>query len=370
MWSHLGILLKVVAPTGNKPKGRYIFEPIVGNRGHWELGVGVSTHMTLWSNIHDEYSRLCLFFEGNVVHMFANDQIRSFDFKDNGFLSRYLLLKRFESTQLNAGGDSLFTQDYIQNRISRENGLSTTRESGFLTNAINFATRNAEVSIAGKGEAVAMLSYITNGFGWDVGYNIYGRSEEKVCIKTSCPCGIDTEFLGFKGTEGVGYFDYDVNNGTVSGVESSRFLNSTQSQSTIFSPTTTETVDNPQDIRSSSSLGTTYNSSNPAGQSINNLAQSVIVARRSLPPSVISCTDLDPHSAVNPRQLTHKLFFTLNYRWLDTIYCPSVGLGGEVEFCKSFKPCRTSRSEFKKAYCSFKEGLNQYGVWIKTSMVF
>ena len=37
-WSHFGFFGVVVVPTGNRPKAKYIFEPLVGNGRHWEVG--------------------------------------------------------------------------------------------------------------------------------------------------------------------------------------------------------------------------------------------------------------------------------------------------------------------------------------------
>lgn len=41
---HFGLYLYTAAPTGNRPEGEFLFEPIVGNAHHWELGVGLSCH--------------------------------------------------------------------------------------------------------------------------------------------------------------------------------------------------------------------------------------------------------------------------------------------------------------------------------------
>ena len=39
---HLGLEFRGCIPTGNRPHGQYIFEPIVGNGHHGELGIGVT----------------------------------------------------------------------------------------------------------------------------------------------------------------------------------------------------------------------------------------------------------------------------------------------------------------------------------------
>ena len=35
---HAGFNVRIAAPTGNRPTGQFVFEPIVGNGHHWELG--------------------------------------------------------------------------------------------------------------------------------------------------------------------------------------------------------------------------------------------------------------------------------------------------------------------------------------------
>ncbi|MBA3955028.1 hypothetical protein H0X48_06955, partial [Candidatus Dependentiae bacterium] len=94
-YSHLGLYGQLVLPTGNKPNARHIFEPIVGNGGHFEAGAGLSGHLVVWEgNCCDTLS---VYVEGNVTHLFKNRQQRSFDLCKNGPLSRYLLLKELNS---------------------------------------------------------------------------------------------------------------------------------------------------------------------------------------------------------------------------------------------------------------------------------
>lgn len=95
---HFGVLVRALAPTGNKPCGLYTFEPIAGNGGSWELGGGISSHIMLWN---DEYSdaTLQLYVDANVTHLFNAHQCRVFDLcgKPN---SRYMLASKL-TTQTN-----------------------------------------------------------------------------------------------------------------------------------------------------------------------------------------------------------------------------------------------------------------------------
>ena len=93
--SHIGGFFQFVAPTGNKANPTYIFSPVIGNGKHYEFGAGITAHSILWYGCADQ--SIGVYFEGNVTHLFKNTQKRSFDFKNNGPLSRYLLLKEIDT---------------------------------------------------------------------------------------------------------------------------------------------------------------------------------------------------------------------------------------------------------------------------------
>ena len=175
---HFGVYGQVVAPTGNKFKAHTIFEPLIGNAHHWELGIGLSGHMVLWERDADQ--SLAVYVEGNMTHLFKNRQMRSFDFCHNGLLSRYMLLK-----ELNHVGDSF---EY----------------SGRLINAINFATRPVDVSVPLKGDISGKLSYRSPCFIVDLGYNFYGIMEERIEFSK---CN-EEKLYGIKGNEGVCALEY------------------------------------------------------------------------------------------------------------------------------------------------------------------
>src|SRR5690606_15011492 len=57
---HAGFNGQVAFPTGLRPKGEFLFEPIVGNGHFWELGFGLSAHYTFWKN-RDETKKWLLY---------------------------------------------------------------------------------------------------------------------------------------------------------------------------------------------------------------------------------------------------------------------------------------------------------------------
>ncbi|MGB8467485.1 MAG: hypothetical protein WCE21_00620, partial [Candidatus Babeliales bacterium] len=150
---HFGINFQVVAPTGNVPEGRYVFEPIVGNGHHVAVGGGFSGRWELWNNGCDQ--SFSAWIEGAAYHLFNTKQKRTFDLKANGPLSRYLLLKKFD-----ANGEYANEIVFGPNVLTRE--LKT----------------NNDV----QGEGILIFDYQHGGFTFDVGYTIWGRSKDNITI--------------------------------------------------------------------------------------------------------------------------------------------------------------------------------------------
>lgn len=313
--AHAGPYIITVIPTSNKPSGSIVLEPILGNGHLWELGAGASAHYTF-------FQRGChnagIYFEGHITHQFKDFQVRSFDLKNHGPLSRYLLLKEFDTNN-----------QYNNN----------------LVNTIDFATRAARVGGSLKVDASVKLAYHHGEWGCDIGYNIYLRSRESLCIEPNLfPSDFNTDRLGIKGTEGVcaRIFNTTTNTLTTDTVP----LNSTQSNATIQRP---GTVDNPQPITGleAGQIAITWDSSLDPTQ----LKQ----AFNSNPPVFITANDLNRRSGAVPPQLTHKVFAHLSYVALNCCWEPQFGFGAEAEF--------DGRSKFLSS-------LNQWGIWFKSTLSF
>lgn len=166
---HLAVKVVVKAPTGNKPEAEFLFEPIVGNGGHWELGGGLSAHYVLWEE--DENCNLTFHLDGYATHLFATScETRLFDLCNNGCFSRYLLLKRFKNNGTALDG---------------------------LERGPNIFAQNLSTKINVQGDVTALFSYKTDCWLIDLGYNFWGRSqEEEDCLFFDIPA--DT--YGIKGT--------------------------------------------------------------------------------------------------------------------------------------------------------------------------
>jgi len=323
-FAHFALYGQAILPTGNRPEAKYIFEPILGTGLHAQLGGGLSTHFSIYNDRYNDGFNFGFWLEGNVTHLFKTHQKRSFDFINNGLLSRYTLLKEYD-----------VNNEYI----------------GRMINAINFATRNAEVSIDYKIDYSGKILLQTCNWMFDFGYNVYFQSAETVCIKTDCPCAIDKRRFGIKGTQGVCCTSYSiVDSSIIAANPTSNLLNATQPNATMFTAIEpmTQSV-NP----ASNSVCLAYN--NPAiTVDTPIVGAQFFVADTTMVPTIISCANLDPESATQQAMLTHKIFTHWSYVYSTSCYAPHFGIGAEVEF---------------DGRC-IHNSLAQWGIWVKGGITF
>jgi len=278
--SHVGINFRASAPTGSRPNGEFFFEPRVGCGKHWQIGVGFTGHTRLWEK--DGEQELSMYVDANFTNMLKARQRRSFDFCKNGFFSRYILLKEFD-----------------------QNGMFAEK----MLPAINVTTLKCNVHMSIQVDMVFMFGYRYNNFTFDIGYNGYVRSREKISLRE----GITPNKYGLKGVQ------FAVN--PITGQP----LNTTESSATIF-----ET----QPIMSDG-----------------------------LFPVFISTSDINVKSAASPLILTQKIFWHLAHSWpecRDHNAEPFIGIGTEIEFeginrRNSYQPANTTMGQ---ASLWFKGGVS------------
>jgi hypothetical protein len=330
-YSHIGLYGQLVLPTGNKPNARYIFEPIVGNGGHFEAGAGISAHLVVWQGGCND--TLAVYLEGNVTHLFENRQQRSFDLCKNGPLSRYLLLK-----ELNSDGK------YAHNLVS----------------GINFTTRTIRSRVSVKGDASVKVAYRADRLLIDVGYNFYGNTQEKVCFIKS-QCNRDAQRLvGIKGTEGVCYREFSTRD---SGASYRSFneliqeptLNATQSRATLRSRGFTNHR-RPAPTLNETDIAVTATSRYTGSIEDEGVEKAYV----SQPPVTLKTRHLDKESGSAPAQATHKLFGYIGYTFekIPSLYCADgfIGIGAEVEF--------------DALGYSERNSINQWSTFIKGGLAF
>lgn len=160
----------LVIPTGNRPEAEFFFEPTLGNRKQWQLGLGLAGDWLLWEK--NDIQEIRLYGDAVISHLFASTQRRSFDFCPNGFGSRFLLMKEFNS---------------IGNYTST------------LVPAINHSTRKCKVRINLDATISFMACYSNPCMHISLGYSGWIRSKEKITLKQPFPENI----FGFKGLQNV-----------------------------------------------------------------------------------------------------------------------------------------------------------------------
>ncbi len=325
-FAHAGFFGVTVIPTGNRPKGRYVFEPLLGDGRHWKLGGGFSGHISLYDDLNFKDFNMGVYVRGRLVKAFSTDQIRSFDFIDNGLLSRYILLKEYHTDN---------------------------NYNGNMVNAINFATRNCEVSVGLVADISTKIFFGARGWDMDIGYNFFYRQEETVCIKTECPCPIDQKLLAIKGLEGVCCTLYAVD-GDIATPEvlGNDFLNADQPNATMFTPELPTSAEPGQGV---TAVCLSWNSKPITEDTpVDQLVQDgfILADTTEGPPPYITCADLDPSSAAQGRMVTHKLFGHLNYTF-DSCHTPFIGIGAEGEF----DACNNN-------------ALQHWGIWLKLGAAF
>ena len=145
---------RITAPTGKKPQGIYILEPINGRGGNWGVGAYLAGTYSVWHNASEE-SSLKLNFMSSGIHLCNADVIRSYDLTENGHGSKYLLVADYKN-------------NVFQNNIQ---------------NLVNLSTLTSQSSFAFEGDAALALTFNCGGFSADLGYNAWGRTGENITIK-------------------------------------------------------------------------------------------------------------------------------------------------------------------------------------------
>ena len=358
---HLGFFGIGVMPTGKKRKNLFILDPLIGNGKHFELGGGITAHTVLWSG---EDSNLALFLFGNVTHMFKSRQCRTFDLKNNGPFSRYMLLKEYDTD------GTMFT--YNNNLIS----------------ANCFTTREVDVSLAAKGDASLMLAYRWCGFGIDIGYNVYGHSQEKIELRcNACPSVIDRRNFAIKGTSPVCCDNY-----SIAIIPDDGLLTPTLFPNGAMFPDDAEVPEDCPPLDETSMVTQQPSNSNQPnatafrpGMMQNGIVQDTdctvclnqgtiteptpvadltqdegFFIDNGLQPRLLSVNDIDIVSGEAHSVITHKLFTFMSYTWMDECgWNPSLGVGFEVEF----------DGNHRRSGCE-GTGLNQWGILIKGWLSF
>jgi hypothetical protein len=373
---HLGAGIYTAAPTGTRPgygcfNGAYLFEPIIGNGKFWELGAQITAHHMWWRSDTDE-SRFGFFAEIDIVHMFNTKQMRCFDLICNGPSSRYMIAQRLTS---NANYSTAL--DGASNA-----GLQFANE---FAPVANLTQRVVNVGIGAQADMSFTFQYQRNNFSWDIGYNFWGRSCEKICIAENCtkPAGIwalkgDNRVYGFVNDLGYPY--------ALDGMGLPVPVAATDSKASIhqgsnlrngvdYTPVTPQAPDNQYAdnpvLATATVTGTLTNGvvtlyidQTETGYYANQLYTS------NNPVLIQECN----FNLTGSRGISNKFFTHLNWGWNDrdeTNWTPYFGFGAEVEFGNVSKNCLPNANNAVSCQtgcdtsCCTSCAITQWGLWLK-----
>lgn len=365
-----GINLRTEAPTGNKPEGEFLFEPIVGNGHHWTLGIGFNAHAILWRSDCDD-SFFGFYLNANITHLFGTCQTRAFDLCLQGANSRYMLAQKLGSnTQELNGGTSLSDSQFIN----------------VFAPVANLTTSKVNVSASAQGDIALKFAYVTDsGFSFDIGYNFWGRTCEDIDIKKDCNAVTLTDWA-LKGDAHV--------YGFLAGTGEPIALAATENFATIYTGTnfaTSSAICLPRTDPAFPTNTQPYlaNINIDNAQLANITPGPIVVNESTVLPLAQTRTSIDP-IVLNVDQInlasthttTQKLFFHVNYTWQDRWECvkPFLGVGGSAEFAAGHSCEDDNCSVGCATGCSFncnnnngsciKCGLSQWSVWMKGGVAY
>jgi len=373
---YCGLNLRAAAPTGNRPKARWLFEPIVGNGHHWELGTGLDSRVCIWRS-EDEDRDVTMYLDATLTHLFKTQQTRTFDLKGKP-LSRYMLAMKFrpDTTNLLVGNDSSTAT------------IPPAQYAQILTPVANLTTGQCYVSASVQGEVIAKIAYSYKNLQYDIGYNFWGRSHLKIRNLTTPQ--LESHAWGLKGDAFVYGFPTTYNPLIVNpqGIP----LSATEQRATIFHGTNRDFdirfidpacdesvhwnmnagVDNPA-LAFNSALEPMATHATADQDPISHEAI-WYATQSSQEPIFITRNDIDISGAETSGR-SHKLFMHLSYAWQDRPYCPFLGIGGEVEFGSSQDCCCRSinRTSCSTSCCTPSHktiSLSQWGIWLKAGLTF
>ena len=396
---HIGLGMLAAAPTGSRVDDTLLFQPMVGNGHHWELGGKFTSHSIVWRNSDCDKS-ITFYFDADATYMFAARQFRVFDLCGAGDTSRYMLaevMKIPATNNLSGNGISTTGAAPYVAPLAETPTPSVYQFSNIFMPVANIAAQTVKVSQPIQVDLTAMFNYTHRNFSWDFGYNFWVTACEdlnRIGNTTALFQGNATYAL--KGDAYVYGFD---NGNETGGLYDPIALGATESLATICSgtnyPVGTRTplpglntgIDNPE-YAYGNATGTVppydalFNVTTGGTPATNQTSTSIQAAFLSTP-------NLDLQGA-RAKGMSNKLFTHVSYTWHDYGYCyvPYLGLGGKAEFAIGNKNCATTPCANSSGCIVVIDGLNtvaynsscdngcrnsnisEWGIWLKGGVSF
>jgi hypothetical protein len=331
---HCGIEIRTSAPSGNRPSTKYLFDVVIGNGHHWELGGGFTSHCGIWEN---EINAVLVYLDANVTHLFNIESKRSFNLTGRCQGSRFMMLE-----EIAQGSDGLFVYgDYP----------SPDQYTQRLMPVINLTTLDVRTSFAVQGDVALKFAFCHKDFCLDIGYNFWGRSAEKI----GCIPSFEQNRYALKGDAQI--YGFDSYNPYATPIP----LSVSQNEATIFAGQgagnfvygmefANANADNPMPAFGPDGILVQLNSADSIALDI--MQEPVATSQL---PIFLSCNDLDICSALVPTSLTSKVFVHAGNTWYSKTCNPFIGLGGEAEWAHGSHN---------------RGGISQWGIWCKMGLSY
>jgi len=385
---HCGLSIRGSAPTGNRPEACYLFEPIIGNGKHWELGCGLTAHWNLWygNSCNQEYESLGLYLDANITHMFKTKQCRTFDLCGMP-LSRYMLAAKFGEpvNNLQAGPDG------------GPLAVPSKQFQGVYAPLANITTFAVDVSVGVQADIALLLQYCNDNFSYGIGYNFWAKSCEKIELNCACPHPLEENTWALKGDAFMYGFTYDPTTILTNPVA----LSATQNNATLCNGTN-NWPDGSDGLAWAQNPGIdkkqpAWNGNGDPLIIVDALTSTTAQVYTSKDPVFINLCNIDFNGA-RTKGMSHKIFIHFDYTWHNTKdWVPYLGIGGEVEFgvpCNDncCAPCCGPRPPYNTDECCYQPygpyaacdnscylnndttccscAVSQWGIWLKGGIAF
>lgn len=291
----LGVI--VTAPTGNTPTAQYMLEPVVGRAGAWAVGGQLQGCYNLWEHDYDQ-KNIFLNVQAQALHLIPGKkaQFRSFDLKQNGLGSKYMLLAH-----------------YLQDAIAFPSGAIDFDffNKGF-TPAINVTTLPVISKINFEGNISAQLQYVQDNWNVKLMGQVWGRSKERLKINHNAAVQLGLESLNNYAVAGRQLGHVAVNNQTTGVL-----------YVTLCEPLATINTAQPAAPLSGASLPVGIPTVIPAG------VADAMQSENRIPDNVSQALDIC--GAQSPSVITGNVTLNGGYIWSEKRFAPSLNLFGGVE---------------------------------------
>jgi len=159
---HIGLNVIFTIPTGNTPEGIYRWEPVVGNGGHFALGLGFDSAFEFWKSGNKSFD---VSLAMNYRYLFESTEKRTLDFN-------YATTTDFGT---DSGAHAMWGP-YM---------LGGSRGDTSATPLANFLTQDLDVTPGSQFDGLLMISFNWGNWTFDMGYELYAKANEDVDLKNT-----------------------------------------------------------------------------------------------------------------------------------------------------------------------------------------